>query len=186
VAFTVVYDACVLYPIALRDLFIRLAQTGLFRAKWTDRILNECFDSLLKERPDVRSSLERQRILMADAIPDVAVRDYARLIPVVPPLPDPDDSHVVAAAMASGAEVIVTFNLKDFPANVVGRLGIEAQHPDTFLSHVIDLDRPAVERVIRTMAEIRKQPPMTFDEVLERLRQLGLVESVKALRGALA
>jgi hypothetical protein len=150
-AFTAVYDACVLYPVSLRDLFIRLGQTDMFRAKWTERIIDEFVDALLERRPELKDSLERQRELMRNAIRDVDVRDYARLIPVVPQLPDVDDAHVVAAAMACGAEVIVTFNLGDFPADVLKPLGIEAQHPDSFVLHLIDLDRRAIEAVIEAM-----------------------------------
>jgi PIN domain-containing protein len=181
-AFTAVYDACVLYPVSLRDLFIRLGQTGLFRAKWTERIIDEFVDALLEKRPDLKDSLERQRELMRNAIRDVDVRDYARLIPVVPQLPDVDDAHVVAAAMACGAEVIVTFNLGDFPDDVLKRLGIEAQHPDSFVMHLIDLDRGAIEAVIEAMSANRKDPPMTYDEILDTLHVRGLPRSAAELR----
>src|SRR5882724_9556846 len=181
-AFTAVYDACVLYPISLRDLFIRLGQTGLFRAKWTERILDEFAEALLEKRPELKDSLDRQREQMRNAIRDVDVRDYARLIPVVPPLPDTKDAHVVAAAMACGAEVIVTFNLEDFPPEVLKPLGIEAQHPDTFVMHLIDLDREAVKAVIEAMAAIKKNPPMTYDQVLDTLANRGLPNSAASLR----
>lgn len=181
-AFTAVYDACVLYPVSLRDVFIRLGQTGLFRARWTERILDEFVDALLARHPDLRESLERQRDQMRNAIRDVDVRDYARLIPVVPPLPDPKDAHVVAAAMACGAEVIVTFNLGHFPGAVLRPLGIEAQHPDAFVRHLVDLDREAVEKVVDEMAAIKKKPPMTYDEVLETIRNRGLPNTAAALR----
>lgn len=181
-AFTAVYDACVLYPVSLRDLFVRLGQTGLFRARWTERILDEFVDALLARRPDLRESIERQREQMRNAIRDVDVRDYARLIPVVPPLPDPKDAHVVAAAMACGAEVIVTFNLGHFPNDVLRPLGIEAQHPDTFVMHLVDLDREAVETVVEEMAAIKKKPPMTYDEVLETIRNRDLPNTAAALR----
>src|SRR5689334_9264129 len=119
---------------------------------------------------------------MRSAIRDVDVRDYARLIPVVPPLPEPDDAHVVAAAMACGADVIVTFNLGDFPPEVLEPLGIEAQHPDTFVMHLIDLDRGAVEAVIEAMSVNKKDPPMTYDEILDTLHARGLPRSASALR----
>jgi predicted nucleic acid-binding protein len=181
-AFTAVYDACVLYPVSLRDLFVRLGQTGLFRAKWTERILDEFIEALLEKRPELKDSLDRQREQMRNAIRDVDVRDYARLIPVVPVLPDPDDAHVVAAAMACGAEVIVTFNLEHFPREILKALGIEAQHPDTFVMHLIDLDREAVEAVIEAMAANKTSPPMTYDDVLGTLHGRGLPNSAAALR----
>src|SRR5690348_8325539 len=138
-AFTAVYDACVLYPVSLRDLFVRLGQTGLFRAKWTERILDEFVEALLAKRPELKDSLDRQREPMRNAVRDVDVRDYARLISVVPALPDQDDAQ------------------------------IEAQHPDTFVMHLIDLDREAVEAVVEAMAANKKNPPMTYDDVLDTL-----------------
>jgi len=181
-AFTAVYDACVLYPVSLRDLFVRLGQTGLFRAKWTERILDEFVGALLEKRPALKDSLDRQREQMRNAIRDVDVRDYARLIPVVPALPDRDDAHVVAAAMACAAEVLVTFNLRHFPPEILKPLGIEAQHPDTFVMHLIDLDREAVETVIDAMAANKKSPPMTYEDVLDTLNGRGLPKSAAALR----
>lgn len=113
--FTVVYDACVLYPAPLRDLLMRLALTDLYRARWTDRIHDEWMHSVLKQRPDLkREDLERTRELMNAHVRDCLVTGFEYLIPVVE-LPDPDDRHVVAAAIHAGADLIVTFNLQDFP-----------------------------------------------------------------------
>ena len=69
-AFTVIYDACVLHPASLRDLLIRIAASGIVRARWTDRILDECFKSILRERPDLKPrALARTRQLMNEAVP---------------------------------------------------------------------------------------------------------------------
>ena len=131
-AFTVVYDACVLYPAPLRDFLIRLAMTGTFRARWTERIQNEWLRSVLAKRPELRETLGRTRQLMDDAIPDCLVKGVEPIAQGLV-LPDPDDVHVLAAAIRCGASVIVTLNLKDFPAQVLGQFGIEAQHPDEFV-----------------------------------------------------
>jgi hypothetical protein len=69
-AFIVLYDACVLYPAPLRDLLVRIAKTGIVRARWTDAILDECFRSILEQRPDLKPALERTRELMKQAVPD--------------------------------------------------------------------------------------------------------------------
>lgn len=183
-AFTVVYDACILFPVSLRDLFIRLGQTGLFRPKWSERILQEFAEAVRREYPDLDSGIERQLVLMRQALRDAEVIGYARRIPAVPPLPDPDDVHVVAAAIEAAAEVIVTFNLTDFPSDVLAPMRIEAQHPDTFVRHLVDLDRSAVVETIRGMAVAKRRPPMTYDEVLDVLSRRGLRESVRALRVA--
>lgn len=128
-AFTVLYDACVLYPAPLRDLLVRLAMTGLFRAKWTDEILDEVFRNVLKNRPELEvARLDRTRDLMNRAVRDVRVENYETLIDALT-LPDPDDRHVLAAAIRSDAQVIVTWNLKDFPPSALSPYGIEAQDP---------------------------------------------------------
>ena len=126
-AFTALYDACVLYPAPLRDLLMHLALTDLFRAKWTDAIHEEWMRAVLETRPDLtREKLERTRNLMNAHVRDCLVTGYEGLIPGLP-LPDPDDRHVLAAAIRGRADVIVTFNLKDFPATTLAPLGIETQ-----------------------------------------------------------
>ena len=99
---------------------MHLALTDLFRAKWTDDIHEEWMRSVLKNRPDLRrEQLERTRDLMNAHVRDCLVTGYEDLIDSLA-LPDPDDRHVLAAAIRAGAEVIVTFNLKDFPPNALG------------------------------------------------------------------
>jgi hypothetical protein len=75
---------------------------------------------------------------MDHALPDACVSGYERLVPAIE-LPDPDDRHVVAAAIRAKAQVIVTFNEKDFPAAVLEEIDLATQHPDTFLRHLTDL-----------------------------------------------
>ena len=123
--YTAIFDACVLYPAPLRDLLMHLALTDLLRAKWTEAIHEEWIRSVLKNRPDLtRRQLERTRQLMNAHVRDCLVADYEDLIPVLT-LPDPDDRHVLAAAIRSSADVIVTFNLADFPPEVLKKWGIE-------------------------------------------------------------
>jgi hypothetical protein len=181
-AFTVVYDACVLYPAPLRDLLIRVAARGLVRARWTDRILEETFRSILSNRPDLaKGALDRTRELMNRAIRDVLVTGYEGLIDGLD-LPDPDDRHVVAAAIRTGAQVIVTSNLDDFPEVALAPYSIEAQHPDTFVLHLIDLAPGAVCSVVSEQAAALKNPPRSLGEVLDVLRGTGLAQSVARLR----
>lgn len=98
-AFVVVYDANVLYPATLRDGLIRVALTGLVQAKWTDEILDEVFRSLKTDRPDLEpAKLARTRMLMERAVRDCMVAGYKPLVDVLT-LPDPDDRHVLAAAI---------------------------------------------------------------------------------------
>ena len=187
--FIVLYDACVLHPAPLRDLLVLLGQTRLCQlcqVKWTQRILDECFRSILKRRADLSSEkLAWTREQLEMAIPDVQVNGYEEFIEGITGLPDPDDRHVVAAAIRCGAQVIVTLNLKDFPESVLRRYGMEAQHPDDFVRDLIDLDGAMVAKVIRNQAARLKNPPKTPAEVLESLHQNGLTVSVAMLKDIL-
>ena len=97
-------------------------------------------------------------------------------------LPDPEDRHVLAAAVKAQAQVIVTANTKDFPASVVGSWNIEAKHPDQFVLDLIDLNRLAVYGAVQRIADSWRKPPGTFHDVLHKLERDGLVESVALLR----
>jgi hypothetical protein len=181
-AFTVIYDACVLYPAPLRDLLIRLASKGLVRARWTDRILDESFRNILANRPDlVPGSLDRTRELMNRALRDVLVTGHEGLIEGLN-LPDPDDRHVLAAAIRAGAQVIVTMNLDDFPESALAPFSVEALHPDDFVIHQIDLAPGLVCSVIAEQAAALKNPRRTVGDVLDSLRGCGLIRSVARLR----
>jgi predicted nucleic acid-binding protein len=116
----------------LRDLLVQLARAGLYRAKWSASIHDEWIRNLLKERPTLdRRKLDRTVDLMNQAVADCLVADYDHLVPSLI-LPDPGDLHVLAAALHAKADAIVTFNLRDFPDNVLHPLGLEAIHPDDY------------------------------------------------------
>src|SRR5271169_4762258 len=108
--FTVILDACVLYPAPIRDLILQLASEGLFRARWSKKILEEWKKNLLKNRPDLSiEQLERTCELMNKSIVDSLIENYEELaVGII--LPDPDDAHVVAAALKAQAQIIVTCN----------------------------------------------------------------------------
>jgi predicted nucleic acid-binding protein len=181
-AFTVIYDACVLYPAPLRDLLIRIGAKGLVHARWTDQILDECFRNILANRPDLSpSALDRTRDLMNRALRDVRVTGYEGLIDSLK-LPDPDDRHVLAAAIRAGAQVIVTANLDDFPDSALTPFAVEAVHPDDFVTHQIDLAPGLVSSIITEQATALQNPPRTVGDVLDSLRECGLVRSVARLR----
>ena len=127
--FTALYDACVLYPAPLRDLLMHLALTDLFRAKWTNAIHDEWMRNVLTNRSDLTAAqLGRTRDLMNAHVRDALVENYEPLIPALT-LPDADDRHVLAAAIRGRADVIVTFNLSDFPKAALDPYGIAAQRP---------------------------------------------------------
>jgi predicted nucleic acid-binding protein len=182
-AFVVIYDACVLYPAPLRDLLVRFGMVGVVRARWTEQILDECFRSILEQRPDLKAeALVRTRELMRQAVADCTVAGYEHLIDGLR-LPDPDDRHVLAAAIRAGAQAIVTFNIKDFPPTALEPYDIEALHPDEFVLDLLDLAPAAVANVIRDQADALKSPPRTIADLLDTLQAGGLVQSVAKLRG---
>ncbi len=179
---TAVYDACVLYPAPLRDLLMRVAHAGLVRARWTETILDECFRSILAARPDLDARvLERTRWLMNVAVADSIIEGHEALMDGLD-LPDRDDRHVLAAAVHGSAQVIVTMNLRDFPANRLAPFGIEAQHPDDFVLSLIAVAPRAVSRIIVEQAAALRNPPRSIAELLDTLRKQGLARSVAKLR----
>lgn len=175
------YDANVLYPGSLRDLLIRLGQSGLIQAKWTDQILDEVFSAIVRDQPELEGKLARTRNLMNEAIADVRVQGYEQRIAKLQ-LPDPDDRHVLAAAIESRAQVIVTANVRDFPSDTLALFGTEAQPPDEFVLSMFYLDPTRVGDIIRDQARALRRPPMTVEELLDRLHDVGLRKSVVAMR----
>jgi predicted nucleic acid-binding protein len=182
VAFVVVYDACVLHPAPLRDLLMRIAIAGIVRARWSDTILDEVFRSITTARPDLAPDrLVRTRRAMVEAVPDCLVTAYEELAAQLD-LPDPDDRHVLAAAIRAGAQVIVTYNLKDFPDHTLAKYDVEARHPDEFVLDSIDLVPGAVVRCVSEQAAALRKPPVTLPDLLDTLRGAQLVRSVARLR----
>lgn len=180
--FTAIYDSCVLYPAPLRDLLMHLALTGLFRARWTAQIHDEWMRNVLANRPDLKpEQLARTRELMDAHVLDCVVTGHEKLIEGLT-LPDPDDRHVLAAAIRAGAEVIVTFNLSDFPEGRLEEFGVEAQHPDEFITHLLDLDAALVCSAIKRQRQSLKNPPKTAAELLDTLHAQGLPQTVLRLR----
>lgn len=181
-AFVVVYDANVLYPSTLRDVLIRIALTGLVQAKWTDEILDEVFRNLKADRPDLDSRrLDRTRRLMVAAVRDCMVTGYKPLLGAVE-LPDPEDRHVVAAAIRARAQLIVTFDMDDFAADELAAWDIEAKHPDDFLVDQFHLDAIKVHQAVQAVADSWSNPPGTSDDVLDILERSGLPQTAAVLR----
>jgi predicted nucleic acid-binding protein len=175
-------DANVLYPAPLRDFLVRLSITGVFAARWTAEIHNEWMRNVLANRPDLtHQQLQRTCDLMNSAVRDCMVAGYHQLIDTLV-LPDTDDRHVLAAAIHARAEIIVTFNRKDFPAAALAPYGIEAQHPDEFVSGLLDTDEAAVTEAARRQRAALKNPPKSVKEFLEILEQQALTRTVARLR----
>lgn len=177
----VVYDACVLYSAPLRDLLMNLAVAEVVYAHWTHTIHEEWIRSLLKNRPDLkRESLERTRDAMNRSVRDCLIRNYEHLIETLD-LPDPDDRHVLAAAIHAKASWIVTFNRNDFPAKILAPYEIEAVLPDNFAVRLLKNNPGKVLTAIKFHREELKRPSKTVDEYLETLLRQGLTKTVAFL-----
>jgi len=179
--YTALLDANVLYPAPIRDLLLSLAAVGLYHARWTDRIQQEWVQNLEANRPELVGKFVQTVQLMNTAIPDCLVENYEHLIESLK-LPDPDDRHVLAAAIAGHADAIITMNLKDFPPAALEPHKIEAQHPDEFLLNQLDLNEAAALFAIRAMRARLKSPPRSAEEFVETFDQLGLPMTASRLR----
>lgn len=168
-AFTAVLDACVLYPFSLRDTLLRLAEAELYDARWSQRILDEVSRNLIaNERLDAAQAI-RLVETMQRAFPEASVPlDQVVQLEVAMPN-DPGDRHVLAAAVATGAEVVVTTNLRHFTADACQSVGVTALHPDEFLCDLYALDPPVVCAAIRLQAADLDRPTVTVSELRSHL-----------------
>jgi PIN domain-containing protein len=175
-SYSVLLDACVLYPQTLPDLLLSLAGTGLFHARWTAQINQEWVEKLLLKNPGRRAQVLRTLELVNRSVEGCLITGYEHLIESVV-LPDPDDRHVVAAALAGGVDVIVTSNMAHFPADVLSPLGLEAQPPDDFLTSMIGVGGDLACDAIKAMRERYKKPPMSAAEYTASIKAKGLVKT---------
>lgn len=183
--YTAVLDACVLYPLATADALMSLATTGLFAAKWTGRIEQEWMRALERNRPELIGKLDYRRDQMREAVPDWEVPEAAwTACAMGHVLPDPDDVHVLAAALAGHADCIVTLNLKDFPETVTGPLGIEVIHPDQFIVAQWDLEQIVAIGAFKRMRARWRKPEATAEDFAEAMERGGLPITAQRLREA--
>lgn len=172
--FTAFFDANVFYGAQLRSLILHLAQTKLFRARWSDRVHEEWIGSLLKNRPDLKpGDLDRIRHLMDAAVLDAVVTGYEPLIDAMA-LPDPDDRHVLAAAVMCKASCIVTFNVSDFPLGRLAPYGLHTVHPDDSLLDVASIDPLTFADAVRDDLDHYRAPPLDLPEYVIALRKAGV------------
>ncbi len=181
-----VYDACVLYPFHLRNLLVQCGVDRLVDARWTDAIHDEWIRNLAANTQSVSiQRLTETRNLMKRVLPAADVTGYEKHIEQLT-LPDPDDRHVLAAAIACRASHIVTWNLTDFPAEALAQHHISAQNPDDFL---MDLYQAASDAVIAVAANarlnLRKSVP-TSAEFIDALVRQRLTRFAAVLGGRAA
>jgi predicted nucleic acid-binding protein len=179
-AFSAVLDANVLYPFSLRDTLLRLAELELYTPLWSARILDEMTRNLVEHRITEEQAArieEAMRAAFEEAEVDAA--EVERLESAM--TNDPKDRHVLAAAVAADAEVIVTFDIGDFPPEACEPLGVEAIHPDDFLLDLHDLDPDAIRGALGQQAA-DLNPPWQLDELLRALTRAGVARFVDAIR----
>jgi PIN domain len=169
--YAAVLDACVLVPVVLADTLLRVAEKGLYRPLWSERILTEAREAIEEIHPGIE--VHKRFADMDAAFDDALVTGWEGLEAGIA-LPDQNDRHVVAAAIRGGAQAIVTANADDFPVATLGRFGLEAVHPDAFLLDQLDLSPPTVLQVIREQAAATRNPPLTRQDLVLLLSRAGV------------
>jgi hypothetical protein len=184
-SYTVLLDACVLYPAPLRDLLMRLAVDGLYHARWTYEIHDEWIRNLNKNRPDIGlGKLHATRDLMIDAVPDGIITNYEKIIDSMD-LPDSNDRHVLAAGIVGHVDAIVTFNIRDFPEHSVKPYDIEIIHPDDFIVLQYGLDKLRVLATVKALRATLTRPPLSATDLLKIYETHGLPQTSQILTSAI-
>jgi predicted nucleic acid-binding protein len=160
-------DANVLVPAALRDTLLRAANVPLFAPYWSERVLQELERALIDHHLTPTEQAGRLITTLRHRFPAALVDDY-RYVPS-PTLPDPGDIHVLRAAIASGATVLVTLNTRHFPAVIGEQYGISIESPDSFLIRLFTAYPNDLVQIIRKQAAALRAPPMTTAEVLDNV-----------------
>lgn len=174
----VLLDACVLYPPVVRELLLAAAEAGLFAPRWSPRVLAEwriaaARNHGLEGEDAAAAAIDRieRRFPGAAATPEADTEAALAL-------PDAADAHVLAAAIAAGAETLLTFNLRDFPARRLAAHGIRPRHPDGFLWELLGAAPATMDRAIRLAAS--DAGAETADEIRRCLKRAGLPRLAKA------
>jgi hypothetical protein len=183
VKFTCVLDTNVIYPIEIRDLLFWFAHFELYTPKWSIHIFDEWIEVM--RRKEVPEEEIAKRVEKANkAFPDALVNNYEGLIKSLD-LPDLKDRHVLAAAIKTNANIIVTNNLKDFPEEILDSFGLSAKSADDFLTDIIDLNPETAVEAFRRLVINRRNPDLDEYEVLNALRKNGLKQTADYLHALL-
>ena len=172
-------DASVLYGAIVRDLLLQLGADKMLDLKWTEAVHLEWMQALVRARPELADRVERTRSLMIATLPDAMVRGYEHRIDGLD-LPDPDDRHVLAAALECGAQMILTFNLRHFPEESLAP-AVSAIHPDGLLPVLAAADPDRILASIRKVRHRMAAPSMTPAQFLDALLRAHLPLTAKAL-----
>ncbi len=183
VRFTCVLDTNVIYPIEIRDLLFWFAYYDLYTPKWSTHIFEE-WENVMKRRGISEDEIKKRISKANQAFPDALVNNYNPLIEGLE-LPDLEDWHVLAAAIKTNANVIVTNNIKDFPEEYLAKFGLTAKTADDFLTDIIDLNPEEAIKAFRELVLNRRNPDLNEYEVLDILRNRGLEHTANYLHSQL-
>lgn len=177
-AFIVFLDADVLYQATLRDVVLSMAEAQVFQIRWSPDVLDEMERNIgrrkgAKDSETARLQAAHARQTMEAAFPDALVENshYSRLVAAM--TNDEGDRHVLAAAVAAKADVLVTGNSRHFPESACAPLGIEVQDPDTFLVHQCGFLGPAIAPILTELAKERRPPMDTAEGILRALDRVA-------------
>ncbi|MCY1703779.1 PIN domain-containing protein [Deinococcus sp. SL84] len=173
-------DANVLYGDLLRNLLLRLAVQRVCTIHWSAEVQREWKRHLVDDAGYSEATITRTQERMEAAFPAANVSGYEALLPDLQ-LPDPDDRHVLAAAIKAEANILVTFNLKDFPEAALPP-GLAVQHPDELLSHLLGTNPEGCHIALTKLVISLKNPPMTLLDIASALERNQMTESANRLR----
>lgn len=178
-----VLDACVLYPVVLRDLLLTLGALEAFEPRWTTTILDEMIRNVLADHPRIDPAQFEARVVgaMQRAFPGAGVAGFEQLTDQMDN--DPKDRHVAAAAVHVGAAALVTYNLRDFDSAQLRRHRISVLTPTAVVAQLAAREPSVVALALREMAARKRRPPMTPSDVVDAIaRQQGFAELEDQLR----
>ncbi|MDQ1247780.1 MAG: hypothetical protein QG597_2151 [Actinomycetota bacterium] len=179
-AFPAFLDTCVLFSPTLTDTLLRIAEEGAFRPHWSSEVLEE-LQSALIDKAQIPADAARRRIgHMEAAFPEAAVTDYEVLVSAM--TCHAKDRHVLAAAAQAHCEVLVTFNVRDFPVSSTRPHHIETVTPDAFLLDQLDLYPTNVGRALVSQVLEARRPPTTMNQLLSRLSNAGVPQFAAEVR----
>jgi predicted nucleic acid-binding protein len=178
-AFPALLDTCVLYPAYLCDTLLRLAEAGAYRPLWSADIMAELRRNVV-EAGVPADRVDRRLAHMTRSFPDALVSGYESLVDGM--TNDPKDRHVLAAAVRANAEVIVTFNIRDFPEAALKSYDVIAVEPDDFLLDQLDLYPGLTIEVLQQKAASYRRDPTTLAGLLPLLERTGLPQFAAEVR----
>lgn len=167
-----------MFPNVLRDTLLTLAEHDLFEPQWSTEILAEVRRNVIAQRSVPESAIDRTLALMSTAFEYATVEGWEPLVDQLH-LPDPDDRHILAAAIAGGSQTIVTANVRDFPVANLRPHRITPASPDQFLQDMLSSETDTVQAALSQQVGRYSRPPMDLAGLLTRLDRAGAPEFAK-------